>query len=91
MLVLSQSFVILDTVELSLYDDADTRLGAFALKNLKVHSNSSSAINGIISILCCLFPRQAVRMLEGQSEGSMVGFKLDFRQATALTLRVRVH
>lgn len=34
--VQSQNFVILDTVELSLYDDADTKLGAFALANLKV-------------------------------------------------------
>jgi hypothetical protein len=29
-------------------------------------------------------------MLEGQAEGSMVGFKLDFRQETTLTLRVRL-
>lgn len=34
--VQSQNFVILDTVELSLYDDADTKLGAFALADLKV-------------------------------------------------------
>jgi hypothetical protein len=33
---ISQGFFVLDTEELAWYDDADTKLGAHATKNLKV-------------------------------------------------------
>eukprot|EP01043_Picozoa_sp_COSAG02_P101806 COSAG02_NODE_37842_length_437_cov_0.428994_1_plen_36_part_10 len=36
--------------------------------------------------MCAVCFGQTVRMLEGQVEGSMVGFKIDFRQEPTVTL-----
>ena len=61
-----KGFFVLDTEELSWYDEGDTKQGAFRMKSLKT-----------------------VRMLDGQTEGSMVGFTAHFTDGEKVTLRAR--
>lgn len=68
------------------------KIGTFALKNLKVVAtlNADPTRYPVDCHLRAVCFGQTVQMLEGQAEGSMVGFKIDFRQEPTLTLRVRL-